>query len=255
MNIKIKADGVLCLVSKDYEQIYLLLRNHFGNDERQLFTERQSGHGYLQWILPDEGWQSLANADAVMQQKVRMELEQRKLEAMNLFGKNKIVAQRVVTVPDEGFIYFKTDDKGELHIRLTAWGYKFPERIGGPGADGTISPARQQQSVHVKVLCDGKPAAKVLVMVNKNKFATNPQGIVKLGKLDLGSELDVAVENESRHIVVTDGQEEILFETESPKAEQEIIPEPQPEPQPEPETQPIPFSGCGISRRGPPCSG
>jgi len=242
MNIKIKAEGVACLVGDDYGRVYLTLKKHLGPLGDSLFTERIPGHEYLQWELPGEGWRSLSGSDPLMEQEVRRLLKLRCQEVCDRFAANQDMAQRVLTVPDDSFVYYRPNEAGELEIRLTAWGYRYPERIQGAEVVGVNRPRGMNEEVLVKVIRDGEPVPGQAVLLNGFRRTTDEAGVYEIGKLPVGYQFDLQVEDKKQHVTVLPGQGTLLVDLTEPKPEPEPepVPEPQPEPEPEPEPEPAP---------------
>ena len=206
MNIKIKSAGVSCLIGDDYDRVYTALKKQFGTGDEQLFTERTPGHEYLQWELPGDGWTSLAEGDPLMRQEVTDEWHRRMNAVAARFASNQQMAQRVLTVPDESFVYYKADAAGHLLIRLTAWGYRYPERINSGAASGTTAPKTQTEHVVIELLYDGEPAPDHDFRLNGYRRQTNAEGTTDLGDLPVGYEFDVEADAVKQHITVLPGQ-------------------------------------------------
>ena len=129
MNIQINADNVYCSFSDKYQQIFLALKKELkGNDF--IFTERETGAGFLQWEIPGSGGKKLSEADIFEQGVVNEEKERIFSLVRPLFGVNTSMAVQVMSVPSDDFIFFKPDAQGNVQIKLVAWGYKYPEVIG-----------------------------------------------------------------------------------------------------------------------------
>lgn len=213
MNIKIKSAGVTCLVGDDYDRVYTALKNKLSGDAEQLFTERIPGHEYLQWELPGEGWTSLSEGDPLMTQEVRQELLRRKKVISQRFGANQEMAQRILSVPDDSYVYYKANAEGRLLIRLTAWGYRYPERIGGGGAEGERKPKGDTQFVCIHVLYDNKPSPNKELFVNGFRRVTDGTGVYNVGDLPIGYKFELKVGDKQQIVEVQPGQGDIQVDT------------------------------------------
>ncbi len=212
MNIKIKASGVYCLLGDDYGKVYTALKKQFGDGEEQLFTERTPGHDYLQWELPGEGWTALSNSDPLMSQEVRKELQNRCQAISRKFGNNQATAQRILSVPDDSYIYYKADESGRLIIRLTAWGYRYPERVGGGDTSGTIARTEATEHTVIKLIYDGNPMPQKEFKLNGYKRKTDDSGILEVGDLPVGYQFDMEVDGQKQHITIAEGQGELVID-------------------------------------------
>jgi|GEM_PF-6004662 hypothetical protein len=213
MNIKIKSAGVTCLIGDDYDRVYTALKNKLGSDDEQLFTERIPGHEYLQWELPGEGWTPLSEGDPLMVQEVRQELLKRKQVISQRFGANQEMAQRILSVPDDSYVYYKANVEGRLLIRLTAWGYRYPERIGGGGAEGERKPKGNTQFVCIHILYDNKPLPNKEFFVNGFKRVTDGTGVYNVGDLPIGYKFELRVGDKQQIVEVQPGQGDIQVDT------------------------------------------
>ncbi len=206
MNIKIKASGVYCLVGEDYDKVYSVLRKQFGDGETQIFTERIPGHEYLQWDLPGDGWTALSECDPLMSQTVKQELSRRCSEINAKFGANQQMAQKVLSYPDDAYVYYKADSEGHIIIKITAWGYRYPERIGDGLSVGTVDPAAKTERITVKLLYNGQPMPNKPLKLNGFLRNTGPDGVLEIGDLPTGYQFDIDTEKGHEHIVVMQGQ-------------------------------------------------
>ncbi len=209
MNVKIKSTGVTCLVGDDYDRVYIALQKEFKDSGEQLFTERIPGHEYLQWELPGEGWTPLSEGDPLMTQEVRQELLSRKQVISQRFGANQEMAQRILSVPDESYVYYKVNSEGHLLIRLTAWGYKYPERVGGRGITGTYKPQGDTQFVCIHIMYDNKPMPNKELFINGFKRVTDNSGVYNVGELPIGYEFEIEVDGKQQVVDVQSGNGDI----------------------------------------------
>ena len=213
MNIKIKSAGVACLIGDDYDRVYATLRKQLGEGDEQLFTERTPGHEYLQWELPGDGWVSLSDADPIMLQEVKSELLRRQQSVVSRFGANQEMAQRVLSVPDNSFIYYKADENGHLVIRLAAWGYRYPERIKTQDLGGDVKPKEEVEHTSISVVYDGRPVAGKTFRINGFNRVTGLDGRLDIGDLPIGYQFDIDIDGQHRHITVMPGQGSITIDT------------------------------------------
>lgn len=211
MNVKIKAAGVTCLVGEDYSRVYATLVKSLGPLGAELFSERIPGHEYLQWELPGEGWTSLGEADPLMAVEVREELVRRKQEVSTRFAANQIMAQRVLSVPDESFVYYRPTQEGGLEIRLTAWGYRYPERIMGKEIESSNTKV-PVESVRIICVYDGQPAGGEQIFLNGFAKKTDENGVYEVGELPVGYQFDVEARGRKQHITVLPGQGAITWD-------------------------------------------
>lgn len=212
MNVKIKSAGVTCLIGDDYDRVYTALKNQLSDKAEQLFTERIPGHEYLQWELPGEGWTPLSEGDPLMAQEVQQELLRRKQVISQRFGSNQEMAQRILSVPDDSYVYYKANSEGHLLIRLTAWGYKYPERVGGGGTTGTYKPKGDTQSVCIHIMYDNKPLSDKEFFINGFKRVTDNSGAYNVGDLPIGYKFEIEVDGKQLFVDVQSGHGDIKID-------------------------------------------
>lgn len=227
MNIKIKASSLYSLIGNDYDRLWTALQTQFGSEEEQIFAERTPGSGYIQWELPGEGWQALSESEPLKAAMVRKLLEERKNAVAAILP--NAIAKIVLTVPDDSYIWFKDSGSGEVLIRLTAWGYRYPEKIGGTGADGYVSSRDNLVEVAVKVTKGGQPCSEETVLLNGMVRQCGADGVFVIGALPAGYQFDLEVCGEKRHVVVSESNPIIAFDFPAdPVVEQESdVPSPE----------------------------
>lgn len=130
-----------------------------------------------------------------MSQEVKKELLHRKQNICEKFGNNQEMAQKVLSVPDYSYVYYKHDDAGRLIIRLTAWGYRYPERVGGGDATTDVKPKDQTEHVSISLIYDGEPLPGKSLRLNGFLRMTDANGLLDVGDLPIGYQFDIEVEN------------------------------------------------------------
>lgn len=212
MNVKIKSSGVSCLIGDDYDRVYTTLKKQLGQGPENLFTERTPGHEYLQWELPGDDWIALSASDPLMSQEVKKELLHRQQNISEKFGNNQVMAQKVLSVPDDNYVYYKHDDTGRLIIRLTVWGYRYPERVGGGDATTDLKQKEKTEHISISLIYDGKLLSGKSLRLNGFLRTTDINGRLDVGDLPIGYQFDIEVDKQQQHVIVTQGQGEIKID-------------------------------------------
>ena len=213
MNIKIKSSGVYCPFGNDYEKYYATLKKQLVAEDEQLFTERIPGYEYLQWELPGDGWKSLGIADPLLDREIRAEYIRRQQLICKKFGSNQEMALKLLSVPDDNYVYYKIDNSGKIQIKLTAWGYRYPERIDGGATTGESFQKQEKELVLIRIVYADKPMSNKAFTLNKIlPRKTDVNGVYEIGELPIGYQFDINVDNEYRHITVTKGIGEICID-------------------------------------------
>lgn len=212
MNIKIKASGVACMVGDDYERVYGALVKAFGDGSGSLFSKRVAGHEYLQWEISGDGWRPLSDADPFMGAQVRHELGLRREAVINKFGANRKMAFSVLTVPSDEYVYYKADSNGSIDIKLTAWGYMYPERVDGGNLSGMIDPEVDKQHLIIRIENDGNGVPYKSFKLNGFNRMTDNNGELIAGDIPVGTEFNVDVDGTVSYYKVRKGEGMILFD-------------------------------------------
>ena len=198
MNIKIKADNVYALFDRNskvsYDQVYAILKKQL-SDEDFIFTKRTPGSGFLQWDLPGEGWMPLTQADPLVTSEVVAEKERRFRRIMEVFGSQHAIAQKVLSVPDDSYIFYRPSANGGIEVKITVWGYKYPEKVGGGGLTGKMPPKESTQEVAVSFIYDGKRLPAYDFRINGFARKTEADGLKILGKLPIGTSYEIETDN------------------------------------------------------------
>lgn len=152
MERQIKDTDIYCLLKHiPYESVYQRLKDIFGED--MIFAKRKQLMGYLVWKFDGEGWQSLYNAEPVMYRLVSDEFDRQKQNILQKFTDDiKSLSEQIMSVPDDSCIYYKSDDNGNIKIKIAAWGYIF-QTIAPP------SPKPPLQNITLKIVYNGQPCA------------------------------------------------------------------------------------------------
>lgn len=212
MNIKIKSSGVYCLIRDDYDKVYAGLKKRLGESEEQILAERKPGHEYLQWELPGDGWSALSDCDPLMSQVVKKELSRRCQAVIAEFRDNRQMAEKVLSYPDDTYVYYKADAAGRIVIKLTAWGYRYPERPGGGASGGVAAPVEKTEHVVVRLVYDGSPMPGKELRLNRFRRMTDASGVLDVGKLPVGYQFDIDADEIHKHVTVESGQGEIVID-------------------------------------------
>ncbi len=216
MNVKIKADSVTALFpnngSLSYDMLYKTLSTNIPS-EAFLFSRRTPGSGFLQWDLPGEGWTPLSKVDPLVENMVVAEKERLFNVVMAAFSTNAQLAQKVLTVPDDNYIFYRATDNGEIEVKLTAWGYKYPIRIDNPWIDVDNTPKKEKQEVAVSFTYDGAPLSGYKFLVDGFKRVTDSNGSLLLGTLPVGNTYTIDTpDGHHAQIVIAKGQRDYVID-------------------------------------------
>lgn len=150
--------------------------------------------------------------DPIVSIDVKKELKRRIQHVREKFGDNQLMADKVLSYPDDSYVFYKTDPQGRLLIRLTAWGYRHPVKIDGTGAGGMLTPQVKKEPVSFYVTYGGKPMGGKAFKLNGMPRKTDAKGSYEVGPLPLGYEFDVEINGTVHHVVVTEGMGPVTFD-------------------------------------------
>ena len=209
---KVLTSGIRCLLGGDYENIYQKLIKHLTGDCQGLFTERRTGPDYLQWNLPGDGWKALSECDPITASEVQRQLDDRLEQLRQRYGDNKAMADMVLTVPSNEFIFYKTEPDGKLKIALTAWGYRYPERIDIKPIDGDLT-RTEKEKVQIAFDWDGKHLPNVPFKLKDMLQQTNDSGIFAIhNEIEVGHVIPIVIAGKEESITVVKGQQLYTFD-------------------------------------------
>ena len=66
---------VFCLINKNYDAVYNLLKAQLAGEKELFFAERRQGAGYFRWRHPDSDWCSLSACDPEEKERILSEYE------------------------------------------------------------------------------------------------------------------------------------------------------------------------------------
>ena len=214
MNNKIKATEVSCLIDGigDYDQVYNSLMASFPKDEEMIFAERTPGHEFLQWNLPGNDWITLEDGDPIQTIDVKKELERRMQAIRAKFGNNQAVAEKLLSYPDDSYVFYKFEPSGKLLILITAWGYRHPVKIEGSGAGGILPLQETKEHTTLHLAYAGKPLANHDFVLNKMSRMTDGNGTYPIGDLPIGYEFEIELNGKKHKITIAEGKGDITID-------------------------------------------
>lgn len=209
MNVKCNSNELYCLLGDDYERIYSTLKRNL-NLNVDVFAERSVGYGYLQWCLPGDGWQQLAQCDPMRRAEIEGKVAAIREQIAKKFGANADMAQRVLSTPDDNrFIYYRDDSFGRTAICFAAWGYKRPEQVSTAGISVATAPKGATERVTITIVRDGQPQPSYPFELNGYQRRTGPGGSFFIGHVEVGQKFSIAVDGVMSEHTVNAGDGDI----------------------------------------------
>ena len=179
-----------------------------------LFAEVRKGVNDINWFSPTDGWLSYAEADDVLRDLILSTVSQRVSEFRTAASSQPTLAgfvDDIVAVPGDEFYYYRFDEKGEIQVVITGWGYRKPQRSSVGAFMGSAVP--QVQSVSICFVCDGQrlPDRQFIIQTPSRPISksTGADGLYLLGdRITVGRtfSLQDVVTNQDFEIAVTKGQ-------------------------------------------------
>ena len=205
MNVKINTSGIRSLLHEDNDSIYNAMKKQLSPKAFSLFAERIPGHEYLQWALPGDGWESLSDADVVLAESVRQEYANKVQLVKKEFGAHGAMADKVLAVPDDGYVYYRVSDDGFVDVKLVAWGYQSVNKIKGGSSLVGVKKPKSEAEVSLFICYDRQGLSNKSFRLNKLSKVSDAGGIFYVGMLPVGYQLDVDVDDTHKHFVVAPG--------------------------------------------------
>ena len=224
MNIKINANDIYKITKScscdEMQEIFESLP-----DELQIFAKYQVGAGFFHWILPGDGWPSLAEVDELDAIDVKTQLNEKKKAIKKALSSNcKINVDNIFTTPGENgeYIFFRSIGN-DVEIKIVAWDYKFPVKTHG-AAIAIVGPKNPVKQNVVLVFTEaGVPAGKSIfsfkTYTGRNKtVSTNENERFIMGSLLVGKTYEVSVQGLAApvKIVPEAGKEEYVIDITRP---------------------------------------
>ena len=212
MKIRINKTAVYCLLGGDYEKVYRPLSQLTG-DCQGLFTERVPGNDYLQWNLPGDGWNALSSCDPLTASMVQKQLDERLQQVRQRFGSNTDMANMVLSVPSNDYIFYRDEPDGKLSIALTAWGYRYPARVDVGDMQGDGRRPTDKEKVQIAFDWDGEHSPDVPFKLKDQLQRTDKSGLFNIkDEIEVGNVIPIVVAEKELSITVTKGQQLYSFD-------------------------------------------
>lgn len=113
---------------KDYSNLYDILCEKLGRDCP--FSKFSIGQGFYVWKDTRRKWEEMASASDTKQRVIREAFQQTKQDVIQRLGNSWAkIGESLFTIPDESYIYYYEDEKGNMAILITGWGFKKPVRV------------------------------------------------------------------------------------------------------------------------------
>lgn len=212
---------VFCLINKNYDAVYNLLRAQLADEKELCFAERKQGAGYFLWRHPDNDWLRLSACDPEEKERLLSEYETIRSRVLAKLRENAVLASlgdKVFSVPDGSHIWYK-DDLDGLRFLLSGWGYKYPlAASGGPIVEGTEEDIKQDVRVGFTYLDSLQPQMEFTIgpkaSATNKQFMTDESGMAYVGKLHPGVTYAVLFLpfGKTFELTVQDGCEEYVFD-------------------------------------------
>ena len=161
MDVRINGRDIYCSLKNiglDYDSVYHTLKEVMDGEDF-IFTQRNAGVDYLQWNLPQGQWKALDNPDDIVYSMVMQYIYDVKKKYSRVFaelGLQEHHVESIFTAPDNRYIYYSQRENSIVAVKLTAWGYKFPQKITSRGVIVGLPPAPCKQPVFVEFVYDCK---------------------------------------------------------------------------------------------------
>ena len=186
MNVKLKLGEVILLIDKKYP--IDLISNQLQPIAKQaglLFAEHQVGAGYIQWSLPGSDWIAFPAGTEEQKSAVAQIYKNRK-NLMQDSLQGSILKETIFSLPSEDFIFFRPNG-ANWDIALTAWGYKYPNKVPSTELDTWIK-KQNLQAVNVGFVWNEQTLPDFTFKLAGHTRVTSTDGLFHIdGSLPVGN--------------------------------------------------------------------
>lgn len=212
MNIKLNLGEVRLLIDKKYPigQISTQLQP-IAKKAGIIFADHQVGAGYLQWSLQGNNWTSFSSGTDAQKSVVAQLYKDRK-NKMQESLQGSLLKDLIFSVPSEDFIYFRQNGDN-WDIALTAWGYKYLDKVATTELDILIS-KKILQTVNVGFSWAGKTLSDFSFKLSGHSRITSSDGLFHIdGQLPVGSSYQIETQTgRDFTLLVEKGKENYVFD-------------------------------------------
>lgn len=197
-----------------------MLQTELGADLAVCFVAMQLGHHSYIWELPGDSW--LKRSEAPLHEVELVNTAYRNLQtAVRRKLTNERMANNLLSVPNDDFIYYQIEPSGNVRIMLTGWGFKnFQGAQGGPIKKEWSEP-ETKQVVRIALMIAGKPVPRrefycqFLHQKKPNLFVTFDDGYYPFEQpLSVGAAIQITdkMTNQQFDLVVIEGQRDYEYD-------------------------------------------
>lgn len=193
------------LVQQDYPELYKKLSSILGDENP--FAKFSIGAGCYIWSDNRYNWHQMIAFSPLKQEIVKEVLLAVRVKLISYFGEKQ--TELLLSVPDEGYIYFN-DDKDDIKVLITGWGFKKPVRVVGKPI---IEEIIKKNPVTLSFVYEGKKLPNYqfgLKLSNKaRKLHTDTEGLCHMGNLCDGERYtiyDIMHDNKEYYLEIVPGK-------------------------------------------------
>lgn len=219
------------------QQANIRIKELLGEELAKYFAKCNVGAGFYTWTTPTGRWTSLEHASSEDIAEAHRKWDELKQQVRARLTNHTEVAERIISVPNDNFIFFRHREDGSMSIIITGWG--FSKSYRPPVTPIVAEKNVKGQQVTVGFISDGEKVPnrpfQIVAERKNNNLITDTEGNCSLGKLDIGKVVTLidTLSGKPFSFRVDALQTEYLFDVTEPKPEP--VPEPEPEPNPDPD--------------------
>ena len=189
------------------------------------FAKSNIGAGFYSWTVPqNDNWTPMTQCTADDLVLVQAQWEQLKDEVRTRLAKTPDLAEHIIEIPNEDYIFYQKNADGSVRLLITGWGFRNFKRVV---ITPPVTEAKPQGCpVTVGFTIDGQPVPQrpfaIVATKKNNERITGDDGLCQLGNIDPGS--TVTLIDGPTHKVFTltanPGQDTFLFDVTEPQEEE-----------------------------------
>lgn len=208
------------------------IREVLGEPLSQYFATCHVGADFYSWTTPANGkWLAMTQAPTDEVGGVKRKWEVLQQEVRTKLAAHPELAERILEIPNDEYIYYRWSQEGNVELLVTGWGFRNFKR---PVYKPIVNPSdNHTRAVTVAFTCKGEkvPNRAFFIVATKkhNARVTDGEGNCDLGNLDIGTTVTLIDGPTQQPFAFTVEADKGEYTFEVPAAETVEVPEEQPD--------------------------
>lgn len=197
-----------------------MLQTQLGADLAVCFAVMQLGYHFYTWELPGDGW--LKRSEVLPNEVELVNAAYQELQtAVRKKVVNAMMANTLLTVPNDDFVYYQIESSGKVRIMLTGWGFRNYQGPQSGAIKRKLSQPEAKQTIRIAWTVAGKPVSQrefycqFLYQKKPNLLATPDDGYYLFEQPQaIGTTIQIVdkVTSQKFDLIVTEGQRDYEYD-------------------------------------------